>query len=405
MTYTYIYERWPVIILFISGYILFRVVDSVGIPEYVSKRSLAFSGGRVPMLLLCLIAVCAGLSMFIPNTVTVLAMLPVIRMLNTEYPDLTTPLTLSIIYGSNIGGMGSLIGSPANMLLIGALDFLNVPGRMQITFFNWLLWAVPVAILFLFASWGLVLFSVPKGVKKLRGIFAEPVIVKPELKAGGWIFVSYILFWSLSSVAAALITEYKGVEPVVCSIYFISFIYFVFIHRIQQSRGIKPVLSFRDMLRGVPSGGIKILILLVLIAAVVRFTGIGRRAVELLSKVLENQSVMGAHGYIIYISVALSVIFLTEAFSNTLVSTAFFPIVYLAAVHTGVEALPLMILVSICSTCAFMTPIATPCNSLAFGEMRGTSLRVMLRLGLLLNLVGALLLSLWMYKVYPLISG
>jgi sodium-dependent dicarboxylate transporter 2/3/5 len=48
-----------------------------------------------------------------------------------------------------------------------------------------------------------------------------------------------------------------------------------------------------------------------------------------------------------------------------------------------------------------MTPIATPCNALAFGEMKKTSLGKMLALGLPLNIVGALLITLWLQFIIP----
>lgn len=89
------------------------------------------------------IAVTAFLSAFIPNAITVLAVLPVVTALDREHgrrhpgAPLTTALALATMYGANIGGMASLIGSPANLILLGVLDLYHVPGREQITFFNW----------------------------------------------------------------------------------------------------------------------------------------------------------------------------------------------------------------------------------------------------------------------------
>ncbi|MGE4554096.1 MAG: anion permease, partial [Desulfovibrionaceae bacterium] len=91
--------------------------------------------------------------------------------------------------------------------------------------------------------------------------------------------------------------------------------------------------------------------------------------------------------------------------SNTVVAAAFFPVAYAAANAAGIDPLALMIAVSTASTCAFMTPVATPCNALAFGEMRGVSLRRMLALGLVLNLACASLMTLWLSWVVPLVYG
>lgn len=158
---TYIYDRLPLLLLFVTGYILYRVTASVALPEYMAAQAVRFSRGRADRLLLSLIVVSALLSMFIPNAVTVLAMLPVIQRLDDELESMTTSLTLSIIYGANIGGMGSLIGSPANLLLIGALDLFNIPGRNQITFFNWFEWALPLVAGMVLLAWGVVRLSLP----------------------------------------------------------------------------------------------------------------------------------------------------------------------------------------------------------------------------------------------------
>jgi sodium-dependent dicarboxylate transporter 2/3/5 len=97
----------------------------------------------------------------------------------------------------------------------------------------------------------------------------------------------------------------------------------------------------------------------------------------------------------------LCVILLTELFSNTVVSAAFFPLAYLVAQTHGVHPFILMLAVSLASTCAFMTPVATPCNALAYGEIRGVRLRTMLGLGLILNLAGAVLMTFWVVWVVP----
>jgi sodium-dependent dicarboxylate transporter 2/3/5 len=64
-----------------------------------------------------------------------------------------------------------------------------------------------------------------------------------------------------------------------------------------------------------------------------------------------------------------------------------------------------MIAVSVASTCAFMTPVATPSNALAFGEMPGARLRAMLVLGAFLNVAGAVIMSAWLGFILPLVYG
>lgn len=395
------------ILLFITGYILYRVVAGVRLPEFFAARASNWSGGRTSRLLLSLICVCAALSMFIPNAVTVLAMIPVLRRLDREYNGLTTALTLSIIYGANIGGMGSLIGSPANLLLIGALDLFEVPGRTQINFFNWFVWALPVVIIFLSAAWATVMLAVPADKKSFEPAPSGSPNPDYEQRRGLAVFAIYMSFWTATSIAVELWEPYGQIEPLVCTLFLAVFLYMVFIRRggVEPGGMGKQILKPLDLFRGLPLGGLGILLLLGAVIALVKLLELDLHAVEAFRGVMAGMGEDFGDKYFLFLVTALIVIFLTEIFSNTVVSTAFFSVAYLGAQGAGINPLPLMVLVSACSTCAFMTPIATPCNSLAFGEMRNTSIRVMLSLGLLLNLTGGVLLSYWMYKVLPLVYG
>ncbi|WP_320172034.1 SLC13 family permease [Maridesulfovibrio sp.] len=392
----YIYERTPLILLFATGYLLYLVMSGAGLPGYMAARAVRFSRGRADALLLSLIAVSAGLSMFIPNAVTVLAMLPVIRRLAEKSPDLTTPLTLSIIYGANIGGMGSLIGSPANMLLIGVLDYFDVPGRGEISFFNWFEWALPLVLLFLVVAWRVA--CVALNDRKMR-FYTEEIAVlpfRPSHARGLAVLAVYIGYWLLSSIAAEFSPVLRKYEPLGAGIFTLLFCGYVF-----GTGLVRP----RDLIHRLPKRGIVLLGALGLLLVLAGFFRLDEHAADGFSLLLKYIEQDGCGGFTVYLAVAFAVIMLTEFLSNTVVSTAFFAVVVHMAGICALEQLPLLILVSTASTCAFMTPVATPCNSLAVGEMRGVSLRAMLLLGMLLNVVGAFLLSIWIREVVPLVYG
>ncbi|MBI9111686.1 SLC13 family permease [Maridesulfovibrio ferrireducens] len=390
----YIYERAPLLLLFVTGYILYQVMASVRLPEYFSAKAVSFSRGRADYLLLSLIFVSAGMSMFIPNAVTVLAMIPVIRKLDAELESMTTPLTLSIIYGANIGGMGSLIGSPANILLIGAMDFFKVAGREQITFFNWFIWALPLVILFLLLSWFVVRFAIPKGEQAIPSKFLNKVErITIKQKRGLSIFGIFLGFWLVSSVIREFLPFYAEFEPVVALIFTVVFLKLIF--------GKGKLMSWGSLLEGVPKRGLLLLLILGVFIVAVKLLNLDEYAAEEFKDLLTLMAVDGQRGYLLYLVTAAVVILLTEILSNTVVSTAFFAVVVHTAFSFETSPMLLMILVSIASTCAFMTPIATPCNSLAFGEMKRVSLRSMLGLGMVLNICGAVLLSFWVWKVIP----
>jgi len=186
---TYLWIRLPIILMFVNGFLVYRLLVVTRLTDVFVFWSLKKSRGHINRIFLFIISTAALLSFFIPNAVTVLALLPILKTIDRDLAEqdngyrLTTALTLSAIYGANIGGMGSLIGSPANLLLIGALDFYAVTGRELINFFSWFLWSVPLVVVFVVAAWVLVVsFAVPRNAKGMivsldsvvdRGLFAS----------------------------------------------------------------------------------------------------------------------------------------------------------------------------------------------------------------------------------------
>ena len=101
----------------------------------------------------------------------------------------------------------------------------------------------------------------------------------------------------------------------------------------------------------------------------------------------------------------LVTIFATEVLNNTTVSTVLFPLSAAIGGTVGVDPLLLMLGVSLASTCAFMTPVATPVNALAFGGIGGVSLGRFVKNGLLMNLMSALWIAVWLTWLIPPVLG
>ncbi|MDV7389778.1 SLC13 family permease, partial [Arthrospira platensis SPKY1] len=90
------------------------------------------SHNSLSQTLLYLVGTAALMSFFIPNAITVLTLLPVLDLLSRAFRDngdhrVPTLLTLAVLYGANIGGMGSVTGTPTNLLLVGYLQAQDVP--------------------------------------------------------------------------------------------------------------------------------------------------------------------------------------------------------------------------------------------------------------------------------------
>lgn len=405
----YLLERLPLILLFVSGYLVYQLMAVTRITDSFVTWALRKSDGKPSSLLLYIVGAATALSSFIPNTITVLTLLPVLKKLDDDFTrqgisGMTTVLMCAAIYGAAIGGFGSMIGSPANAVLIGALDLFEVPGREQITFFNWFFWSVPLVVFFVLAAWFVVTrLGVSKVVRDTCvtiDCLGDVCETNSRQRYGGSLFWLYMGFWIGEAVARQAVPGYTAIAPLVAVGFFIVFLYLVFIRVAPESEFASgPLLKVRDLLKSIPRRGLVFILVIGVLFWLVHWLGIDEKVVSWAGRMLQGDMAP----LLLFFLTIMSVIFLTEGLSNTAVVAAFFTIAYYAAEGHGMNPMYLMMGVGVASTCAFMTPIATPTNALAYGEMKGASLGKMLGLGFVLNMLGAVLMTGWLSWVLPLV--
>jgi solute carrier family 13 (sodium-dependent dicarboxylate transporter), member 2/3/5 len=106
--------------------------------------------------------------------------------------------------------------------------------------------------------------------------------------------------------------------------------------------------------------------------------------------------ITGFHPLLIMLAICLIMTFLTELTSNTATTEMVLPILAGIAITTNINPLLLMVPATLSASLAFMLPVATPPNAIVFGTGKITMAQ-MARTGLLLNLIGAVVVSLMMY--------
>jgi sodium-dependent dicarboxylate transporter 2/3/5 len=112
-----------------------------------------------------------------------------------------------------------------------------------------------------------------------------------------------------------------------------------------------------------------------------------------------------AHPIVLVLAVCLVLTFLTELTSNTATANIFLPILAAQAVASDLHPMMLMIPGVISCSMAFMLPVATPPNAIVFGDGRILTVAHMARAGLLLNLFGAVAITLFTWFLAPLVLG
>ncbi len=141
----------PVIWLFFGGFMLAAAAGRSGLDRWLSGWVLNLTGNRPPMILLGVMGTTFTFSMFMSNTATATMMLsvlmPLLVGLHVDYP-LRKSLPLGVAFAANIGGMGTIIGSPPNAIAAGLLEPVS-----PVNFVIWSAAALPPALLLAALAW------------------------------------------------------------------------------------------------------------------------------------------------------------------------------------------------------------------------------------------------------------
>jgi sodium-dependent dicarboxylate transporter 2/3/5 len=305
--------------------------------------------------------------------------------------DFGLALMLGIAYSASIGGAATLIGSPPNAVFAGVAESrLGV----QISFLDWLVFAGPLSLVFLFVSWGLLvrlirpkiplddgaetvirrecerLGAVSRGERRVLAVFV--------LVASGWLLRPFVLQPLFPAITATIIAIAGGVLLFVIPVDY-------------ENR--KFLLDWSDATR-VPWG-----VLLLLGAGFSLANGFQASALD--TVIAQGLAGIGGVPVLLFVLlVATVVVFLTEVTSNTATATVFMPIMVSLGLTLGVSPLTLMATAALAASFAFMLPVATPPNAVVFGSGYVT-IPQMSRIGLWLNLLGIIALVVLTYLWLP----
>lgn len=147
-------QTWSdsVIWLFLGGFFLAEAMKKTKLDLLLLKAVLPTFGTNPVNVLWGLMLVTAAMSMLMSNTATTAMMIATISPLFTRLDsssNLSKALLLGIPAAASVGGMGTIIGSTPNAIAVGALEKLGYP----ISFLEWMIVGVPLAILLLFIFW------------------------------------------------------------------------------------------------------------------------------------------------------------------------------------------------------------------------------------------------------------
>lgn len=203
----------PVIMLFLAGFILAIAAEKSGLDVVLAKNMIRPFGKKSENVLLGFLLITGMFSMFVSNTATAAMMLTFLAPVFATLPANgkgRIALTMSIPVAANIGGMGTPIGTPPNMI---ALKFLNELPGMDISFGKWMSFMFPLVIVVLFISWRVILHFFPFTQKTIE------LEIKGEMHKGWrlWVvvgtFILTILLWIIPKSVTGIDTNTVSMIP------------------------------------------------------------------------------------------------------------------------------------------------------------------------------------------------
>lgn len=375
-----------VIFLFMCGFMLGLAMERWGLHRRLALRIILLVGTSVRRLVAGFMLSAAFLSMWISNTATTIILLPVAativaRVLASDGGQdapaerrFATCLMLAIAYSASIGGAGTLIGSPPNLVVAG---YARQELGCEIGMLDWMRFGVP-ALLIMLPLTGAYLMGIAfplaglqlrGGRAQIRAALAElgPMSRGEALVAG--IFVLTAAAWMLRPQLASWLGLPGLSDPgiAVCAALALFLL---------RANG-RALLDW-DTAARLPWG-----VLLLFGGGLSLAASISTHDVDqFIAGALSGMG--GLPPLLMLAAVVLLVVFATELTSNTATVTAFTPV--LAAVAVGLGAPPMLMLVAVGlgANYAFMMPVATPPNAIVFGSGH-VSIAQMARAGFALN--------------------
>jgi sodium-dependent dicarboxylate transporter 2/3/5 len=402
------------VFLYLGGFFLAAALERWNAHARIAYGLIAAIGFSSRRIVLGVMVATGFISMWISNTATAAMMYPIVLAIiplfggdDRDAHHTRTALLLGMAYAASIGGMGTLLGTPPNLILAGAAREL---AGQEVSFLSFLAFGVPLVVLLLPLCWAMlvfVLFPSPasldagasnvlqdrrRSLGPLRGGELATLVVF-VLTALAWLNrerkeIGDLTIPGLVDISPRLTDATIGILGALC----------LFVIPSRDRDGSRRPLLTWDEARTIPwdvlllfGGGLSL-------AAAMESTGLARWLGDHLT------SLGGLPTVALCMGLAVFVLLLSELASNTAVATMMMPIIATLATAVGQPPLLLMLVAALAASAGFALPVATPPNTIVFGSGQ-VRVRDMARAGVALDIIAVLLVVLVVLLVYPLLFG
>jgi sodium-dependent dicarboxylate transporter 2/3/5 len=386
------------VFLFMGGFFLAAALELWQSHVRVAYRLVLAVGLTGRRAVLGIMLATAFISAWISNTATAAMMYPIAMAIGALFArdrkgdDTRTALMLGVAYAATLGGNATMIGSPPNLVTVGAIKELT---GQTISFAQYMALGLPITLLLVPICWILLVYiafrtdsnlgSNARDMLKDRLASLGPirggearVLAIFTLAALGWFFRERKELGSV--VIPGLVDLFPKISDTTIAV---GAAILLFLVSGRAKDGItRPLLAWSEA-RLIPwdvllffGGGLSL-------ADAIERHGLTTWMAGQLS------GLAGLPPFILYLGLAVTVLILSELASNLAVAVMMMPIAATLAQTTGQPPVVMMLVAGFASSTGFMLPVATPPNAIVFGSGQIT-VRQMAKAGFLLDVVSVL---------------
>lgn len=354
----------PILVLFFGGFLIAQAMQRIKLDTVIAR----YVTGHVTSARVALLAVMcttAFLSMWISNTASTVVMIPIalgiVAKVGRRMTEFAKAMVLGVAFSANIGGIGTIIGSPPNAIAVAQLaEFTG----SEITFLGWMLHAIPLVLVLIPVSWGLLMWMFPFTQRAITTTRRVPALTR-EQKLFIGVFCATVALW--------LTTRVHGLSSSLIALLGALALFFV---SLLDASDLKEINYGVLLLFG---GGL-------VLGKAMFSTGVSSYFATLLGTSLANAPL-----FLVLASIAIASILFGALASNTATAAVLIPVLLPLAGMVSLSPKLFALLGGIAVSLDFLLPVGTPPNAIAYATETIT-IRDMLKAGSILTICAVIAL-------------
>lgn len=390
----------PLLFLFVGSFFIAEAMRIHGLGERVAHAMASRARGRFSLLVV-IGATAFVMSMFMSNAAATSILLPIaLSMAPREIgrDRFGAALVLAVAWGASVGGIGTPVGTPPNVIGIAELQRSGEP----LDFVQWMAIGVPMGAVMMVGLFALLAWSF--GVRRGQPIERYETVARPWSVAeravvlafgvalAGWLSPTVVSLAAPGSELAAWFEDHVT-EEVVALI--AGCLLFMLPANAGPRPRRRPVLTWSEA-TNIEWGVIILFGGGILLGDLARTTGLAAEWGKALVDATGASTTWTITALVTGIAIVLS-----EATSNTATANFVVPLAGALAESAGAAPVPCILGATIGASFGFMMPISTAPNALAFATKR-VRIGEMVRAGIVFDVIGFVLIVAMLRVLCPL---